>query len=86
MDGHERPDVKEYRQKTFLPTMALYEKRMAHWVLQGSELVRVDPVLGLGEKRIIALFQDERCFHVNEYKQNIWYATPHSQILCCLHR
>jgi hypothetical protein len=75
MDGHERPDVVEYCQKMFLSTMALYEKRMAQWVLQGSELVHVDPDLGLGEKRIIALFQDdESSFHVNEYKQNIWYA------------
>jgi len=72
MDGHERPDVIEYRKNTFLPTMALYKKQMAQWVLQESELVHVDPVLGPGEKRIVPLFQDESCFHVNEYKQSIW--------------
>ena len=28
MDGHERPDVVEYWLKTFLPLMALHEKKM----------------------------------------------------------
>jgi hypothetical protein len=74
MDGHERPDVVEYRLKTFLPLMALHEKKMVQWVARGSELVRVDPDLGPGEKRVIAVFQDESCFHVNEYKQDAWCA------------
>jgi hypothetical protein len=77
MDGHERPDVVEYRKETLLPTMALYEKRMVQWVLQGSELVYVNPDLGPGEKRIITLFQDKSNLYANEYKQSIWYATHH---------
>jgi hypothetical protein len=36
--------------------------------------VRVDPDLGPNEKRVIAVFQDESSFHVNEYKQDAWYA------------
>ena len=28
MDGHEREDVKDYRQRIFLPKMASYERRM----------------------------------------------------------
>jgi hypothetical protein len=39
MDGHERPDVIDYRVNTFLPLMAQLEKRMVHWVANGSELV-----------------------------------------------
>ena len=70
MDGHERPDVVEYWLKTFLPLMALHEKKMVQWVTKGSKLVCVDPDLGLGEKRVIAVFQDESCFYVNEYKQD----------------
>ena len=72
MDGHERPDVVEYRNNTFLPLMASYQERMAEWESQESELVRIDPVLRPGEKRIVALFQDESSFHANEYKRTIW--------------
>lgn len=77
MDGHERPDVVEYRANTFLPLMALHEKKMVQWVVNESnpsELVRVDPKLGPGDKRVIAVFQDESSFHVNEYKPIIWCA------------
>jgi hypothetical protein len=68
MDGHERPDVVEYRLKTFLPLMALHEKKMVQWVVRGSKLVCIDPDLGLGKKQVITVFQDESCFHINEYK------------------
>ena len=74
MDGHERPDVIDYRMNSFLPLMAQYEKRMVHWVADGANLVRVDPKLGPDDKRVIAVFQDESCFHVNEYKANVWCA------------
>ena len=73
IDGHERPDVVEYRNQTFLPSMAEYQKRMAKWELQGSKLMCTSPKLGLDEMQIIALFQDENCFHANEYKRTIWY-------------
>jgi len=56
--------------------MAQYQKKMVQWLPEGSGLVRVDPILGPGEKWVIAVFQDESTFHVNEYKQNIW-CTPH---------
>jgi len=72
MDGHKRPDVVKYRNETFLPDMEKYQRKMVKWEPQGSELMRVDPVLGPGEKRIIAVFQDESCFHMNEYKRTIW--------------
>ena len=74
MDGHERKDVKEYRDNDFLPLMASFERRMVHWVLKESKLERVEPELEPGEKRIIAIFQDESSFHANEYKQTVWCA------------
>jgi hypothetical protein len=73
MDGHERPDVVEYRNKVFLPLMASLERRMVQWVPEGSGLVRIDPELAPGEKRVIAVFQDESSFHVNEFKRSVWY-------------
>ena len=30
-DGHERPDVQEYRQNIFLPRMASFKSRMMEW-------------------------------------------------------
>ena len=74
MDSHERSDVVEYCNKVFLTLMAKYERLMAHWIPEGDKLVRVDPVLEPGEKRIIALFQDESCFHVNDNNNTAWYA------------
>ena len=77
MDGHERQDMVEYRNKTFLPMMASYRDRMVKWELQegSDELVHADLKLRPGEKRIIALFQDESSFHANEYKRTIWWVT-----------
>ena len=72
MDGHKRPDVVKYRNDTFLRLMEKYQAKMAIWEMKESKLVQIDPVLGPGEKRIIALFQDESSFHANEYKRMIW--------------
>ena len=72
MDGHERPDMVEYRNNVFLRDMASHQKKMVRWEQQESELVRIDPVLMPGKKRIIAMFQDESTFHANEYRSTIW--------------
>jgi hypothetical protein len=74
MDGHERPDIVEYRNNVFLLLMVSFERRMAQWKPEGPGLVRIEPDLGPGEKRIIAVFQDESCFHANDNKQNAWCA------------
>jgi len=68
--------VKDYHQNIFLPLMALHARKMVQWKPSesGSELMRIDPDLGPGEKRVIAVFQDESSFHANEYKRIIWYA------------
>jgi hypothetical protein len=47
---------------------------MVYWVLKELKLEHVEPDLGPSEKRIIAVFQDESSFHVNEYKQTAWCA------------
>ena len=74
MDGHERADVVEYHNNTFLCLMAEHQERMVKWEVEGSEVVHIDPVLKPGKKRVIALFQDESTFHANEYKRTIWCA------------
>lgn len=70
MDGHERPDVVKYRNEVFLPELAKYERQMVQFV--GPELKRVEPVLAPGEKRVIALMQDESSMHAGKYKSTIW--------------
>ena len=50
MDGHERKDVREYRDKDFLPLMASFERRMVRWELKESVLERIEPELEPGKK------------------------------------
>lgn len=69
-DGHERPDVVEYREKVFLPAMEKYERRMAKYI--GPQLERIEPSLAPGEKEIIAEWHDESGFHALEYKSSAW--------------
>jgi len=71
MDGHDRPDVIEYRQNVFLPAMEAYQHRMATY---NKKLERSAPVLAPGETEVIALFHDESSFHANEYKASAWSA------------
>jgi hypothetical protein len=70
MDGHECPDVVEYRTKFFQPAMEKYEKQMAtyEYVSDEEPLKCIPPDLEPGEKEIIINFQDESCFTINEYK------------------
>lgn len=73
MDGHERNDVVQYCSETFLPLMAKYERCMVKWTENDTGgFDRVEPHLSPGEKRIIAVFQDESSFHAGEYKSNVW--------------
>lgn len=74
-DGHDRDDVKKYRDTEFLPRMAKFEARMTQYRLEGGGLVPVKPILKPGEREVIALFQDECCFHANDYKTSAWYVS-----------
>jgi hypothetical protein len=76
IDGHERPDIVKYRNNVFLPFMALFKRHMVQWRPEGegAELVCIEPDLGPEEKWVIAVFQDESSFHVNDHKQTSWYA------------
>lgn len=73
MDGHERADVVEYREKVFLPKMKEFERRMARY--EGPDLKRVEPDLRPGEKELIAEFQDKSCCAGNDYQASAWYAS-----------
>jgi hypothetical protein len=77
IDGYKRPDIVKYRNNVFIPLIALYERHMVQWKSKGVGLVHVKLDLRLEEKRVIAVFQNESCFHINDNKHTIW-CTP-----CC---
>ncbi len=70
MDGHERADVVDYRQKIFLPAMEEFGWRMA--LYEGPELKCIPPTLAPGEREIIPNFHDESTFHGNEESRSAW--------------
>ena len=57
MDGHERADVVEYRNKVFLPAIAKFERRMAQHA--GPELKKIMPEPIEGQHRIIIQYHDK---------------------------
>ena len=73
MDGHECPDVVQYQKEVFLPKMAAFEQQMVKFDFDHSILQHMEPQLQLGECIIIPVWQDESCFHANEYKKSAWY-------------
>ena len=70
MDGHERDDVVDYRNNSFLPALKEFEKRMSKF--EGPEMKRIDPELEEDQRRIIALYHDECCFHANDDARSLW--------------
>jgi len=76
LDGHEREDVVKYRNEEFLPRMKEFEARMSHYIQDPDGVLKpVEPTLSPGQKKIIPLFQDESCFHANEYKSSAWFVS-----------
>ena len=70
-DGHERADVREYREKVFLPEMAEHQKYMAKYTGDDCMTV-VPPTLQPGEKERVLVVQDECVFHANDSQDSAW--------------
>lgn len=69
INGHEREDVVEYRQKDFLPTWANLEKRMV--IFSEDGLWRKLSGLQEGEKSLVLVTHDESTFNANDGKRRI---------------
>jgi len=68
-DGHEREDVKDYRNNVFLPQMAVYKARMMEW----DENLQVIPKeYGEGVKPLVFVTHDESTFNSNDGRKKIW--------------
>ena len=68
-DGHERPDVQEYRQTIFLPQMEAYKARMMEW---DDNLQPINKELEPGVKPIVFITHDESTFNSNDGRKRIW--------------
>ena len=68
-DGHERPDVLEYR-AVFLKKMEEFEQLMP--IFEGDNMDQKDPVLSDEEKPHIFVTHDECLFYANDDRPIIW--------------
>jgi hypothetical protein len=74
LDGHERPDVVEYREH-FVERWMGYERRFHRWDNDGTELPRPNgfPVPGaMGRFRLILVTHDESTFFQNDERNTGW--------------
>ncbi|KAI0280561.1 hypothetical protein BC826DRAFT_924333 [Russula brevipes] len=77
LDGHERPDVVEYRQQ-FVERWMGHERRFHRWDHNGTELPRPNgfPVPGaIGRFRLILVTHDESTFFQNDERNTGWSHT-----------
>lgn len=78
LDGHERPDVVEYRTQ-FLLRMEQYQKRMPIYTGDDMELT-IMPELTDDTRPLILVVHDESCFQSNDGGKTGWFDDNHRQI------
>jgi hypothetical protein len=69
IDGHEREDVVNYRQSTFIPLWRKYEHRFVIFKEDGSWRL---PQLLPGEVPVVLVTHDESTFNANDGKRRVW--------------
>ncbi|KAG2069771.1 hypothetical protein BDR04DRAFT_1118839 [Suillus decipiens] len=70
VDGHEREDVVNYRQKKFLPVWYALESKMQKWSsLDPMKLDEGELMLG---RRTVVWFHDESTFYAHDCQQKRW--------------
>jgi hypothetical protein len=70
VDGHERPDVVNHRNR-FVEVMEKWQRRMESYVGDQMEVVMA-PDLGLSESRVVLVTQDESIFQAHDGQRRIW--------------
>jgi hypothetical protein len=69
VDGHEKKDVVDYRQKTFLPRWMSIEERTRKWMdNRKEEKIGEQPA----NRRVVVWFHDESTFYVNDRRKLHW--------------
>jgi len=70
MDGHERPDVQDFRQG-WVKRMLDNQTRMALFSGENMELVE-EPALDEGERKLVQVTHDECAFHAHDGMKSLW--------------
>jgi hypothetical protein len=78
VDGHERPDVAEYRQKVFIPAIRSYQPRIIEYEVGNctQEVVKVPT----NERPIAILFHDESTFQAHDAQEKSWVLDSQYQL------
>ena len=70
-DGHDRPDVVEYRQNVFLPTMEKYQQRLAEYQVAQVEIDGEKPFC-ICERKLVLVAHDESTCQANDGPKAGW--------------
>ncbi|KIJ33510.1 hypothetical protein M422DRAFT_264441 [Sphaerobolus stellatus SS14] len=70
-DGHERPDVVDYRQNVFLPLWAALQKRMKTWDQDGIQ-TDLKGCSMPNNKLVVLLTHDESTFYAHDCRETRW--------------
>lgn len=70
-DGHDQPDVLDYRQKHFLPTMQQYRSQMIEYKIDEVE-TEILKQLKPGERKIVLVAHDESTMQANDGEKAGW--------------
>lgn len=79
-DGHERPDVVDYWQNVFLPTMALHCHRLVEYEV-GNLNKEVQKLLPPETKKLVLLAHDESTMQANDGENAGWGPKEEQPIL-----
>ena len=79
-DGHERPDVVDYWQNVFLPTMALHHHRLVEYEV-GNLNKEVQKLLPPETKKLVLLAHDESTMQANDGEKAGWGPKEEQPIL-----
>jgi hypothetical protein len=71
-DGHERPDVVEYRQRVFIPQIKEHRRRIVEYVVGDVAREVVKPVENFVERRLVLVSHDESTTQANDGKGKSW--------------
>lgn len=70
-DGHERPDVVDYRQKVFLPAMKKHRERLVEYVVGDVDREASKPS-NFVERRLVLVAHDEMTVQAHDGKKKSW--------------
>jgi hypothetical protein len=71
-DGHERPDVVEYRQNVFLPAMEKHREQLVEYTVGNVEAELVKKPANYVERRLVMVPHDEMTVQQNDGKKRSW--------------